>query len=271
VSGGAAEFVGMVACVTGGARGIGRGVAHALVAEGAKVVLADRDADAVEATAREFPDGTAAPVVVDITTAAGARVMVDCALERFGGINVLVNCAGITTKAPFLELPEEDWDAVLAVDLKGPFLCTQAAAREMLKRGGGAVVNITSIAAEQGNPLAVHYAAAKGGLKMLTTATALALSRYGIRVNAVGPGLVETPLTSSRLADEEIRAHSLERIPLGRFGRVEEIVEAVLFLASERASYITGASLYVDGGWTKALYGASYEDIQLARLSGGRR
>jgi len=258
------EFKGLVACVTGGAGGIGRAVAVALAAEGARVVVADLDAEAAEQVAADIEGAVA--IGVDVSTSAGAAAMVERAVSALGGCHVLVNSAGIVHKARFLELAEADWDRMLDVNLKAAFLCTQAAARHMATHGGGAVVNITSIAAEQANPLAVHYAAAKGGLKMLTIAAAVALARHGVRVNAVGPGLVETPLTAGRLADAEVRATSLDRVPLGRFGQPADVVAAVLFLASDRSAYVTGQSLYVDGGWTGALYNSSYEDLQLGRL-----
>ena len=258
------EFEGRAACVTGGAGGIGRAVAAALAAEGARVVVADIDAEAAGRVASEIEGAVA--IGVDVSTSAGAAAMVERSVSAFGGCHVLVNAAGIVHKARFLELAEADWDRMLDVNLKSAFLCTQAAARHMAGHGGGAVVNITSIAAEQANPLAPHYAAAKGGLKMLTVAAAVALAKHGVRVNAVGPGLVETPLTAARLADPEVRATSLDRVPLGRFGKPADIVAAVLFLASDRSAYVTGQSLYVDGGWTGALYSAGYEDLQMGRL-----
>ncbi|HVA84909.1 MAG TPA: SDR family NAD(P)-dependent oxidoreductase, partial [Candidatus Saccharimonadales bacterium] len=211
------EFEGKVACITGGAGGIGRAVVVALAAEGARVVIADIDAGAAERVASEIDGGIS--IGVDVSTSAGAAAMVERAVTLLGGCQILVNAAGIVHKSRFLDLAEADWDRMLDINLKGAFLCTQAAARHMAGNGGGAVVNITSIAAEQANPLAPHYAAAKGGLKMLTVAAAVALARHGIRVNAVGPGLVETPLTAARLADPEVRSTSLDRVPLGRLGQ----------------------------------------------------
>jgi glucose 1-dehydrogenase len=260
----AGEFADRVAVVTGGASGIGLATARVIVAGGGRVVVADRDGDAAERAAAELGADVAEPIAADVSDEADAAALAARAVDRFGGLHVLVNSAGIVSKHRFRDLPADAFRRMLDVHVTGSFLCSQAAARRMT--AGGAIVNLSSIAAELGNPLAVHYAAAKGAIRMLTRSTAVALARDGIRVNAVGPGTTDTPLTQGRLLDPRVRAAALQRVPLGRFGTAEEIAEVVAFLASDRAAYVTGQTLYVDGGWTAQLYTADYEDLQYDRL-----
>ena len=264
------ELSGRVALVTGGASGIGLATAEVMLREGARVLLADRDGAAAEAAARRLGEG-AMGAAADVTAQADVEAVVSMAVQRLGGLDVLVNSAGIVSKHRFLDLPVDDWRDMLDVHLTGTFLCTQAAARHMVDAGGGAVVNISSIAAELGNPLAVHYATAKGGIRMFTRSTAVSLAGHGVRVNAVGPGTTETPLTGGRLEDPDVAASALQRIPLGRFGQAGEVAELVTFLASDRAAYITGQTIYIDGGWTAQLYTTDYEELQWARLPGVER
>jgi NAD(P)-dependent dehydrogenase (short-subunit alcohol dehydrogenase family) len=232
------------------------------------VVVADRDGDAAARAAADLGEA-AAPMALDVSDADAVEAMMAAAADRFGGPHVLVNSAGIVSKHRFLELPVDAFRRMLDVHVLGTFLTSQAAARRMVAGGGGAIVNLSSIAAELGNPLAVHYAAAKGAITMLTRSTAVALARHGVRVNAVGPGTTDTPLTRGRLADPDVRAAALQRVPLGRFGTPEEVAEVVTFLASDRSRYVTGQTVYVDGGWTAQLYTADYEDLQYGRLPGG--
>ncbi len=264
------ELSGRVALITGGASGIGLATAEVMLREGARVMLADLDAEAVQAAAERL-GRDALGTVADVTSEEDVAAAVSATVEQLGGLHVLVNSAGVVSKHRFLELPADEWRRMLDIHLTGTFLCTQAAARHMVSAGGGAVVNISSIAAELGNPLAVHYATAKGGIRMFTRSAAVSLAAQGVRVNAVGPGTTETPLTGGRLQDPEVRTSALRRIPLGRFGQAHEVAELVTFLASDRAAYITGQTVYIDGGWTAQLYTSDYEELQWSRLPGVQR
>ena len=176
--------------------------------------------------------------------------MVEAAGERFGAVDILVNNAGVETLVPVLDLAESEWDRVIDTNLKGAFLCGQIAARAMVSAGTpGAIVNIASINAKIALAGQAHYTASKGGLVMLTKAMALDLAPHGIRVNAIGPGVIETRMTERSLSDPQRRAMLLSKVPLGRVGQPRDVAHAALFLASDEASYITGATLYVDGGW----------------------
>ncbi|MDR7544922.1 MAG: SDR family NAD(P)-dependent oxidoreductase [Armatimonadota bacterium] len=241
-----------MAVVTGAASGIGQATAIRYAREGAAVVAADINGPGVQKTAASIAaaGGQARAATVDVTQASQVADLVADALAVFGQIDILVNAAGIETLVPFLELSEAEWTRVLATNLTGPFLCGQAAAQAMVRTGrGGRIINITSINAEVVLPHQAHYAASKGGLRMLTRAMAVELAPHGITVNAIAPGAVDTPLIARSLADPVRREMLLRHIPLGRVARPEEIASAAAFLASEEAAYITGATLVVDGGW----------------------
>ena len=244
------RFSGQVTIVTGGANGIGRACALAFAAEGAAVVVGDVAAEEGRATiaAIEEAGGRALFVPTDVGDAAQAHRLVDETLRAFGQVDVLINNAGIIKTADFLEISEADFDAVLRVNLKGVFLVGQAAARVMAERGRGAIVNMSSANAVVAIPNQVPYVTSKGGVNQLTKVMALALAPRGVRVNAIGPGSIMTEILKVVMDDEAARAKILSRTPLGRCGEPAEVAKVALFLASDEASYITGQTIYPDGG-----------------------
>lgn len=242
---------GKVAIITGAARGIGRACAESFAREGAKVVLADidetRGRDA--AAALVGAGAEASFVVCDVGDSSQVSGLIAAALDAYGGVDVLVNNAGILHAADFLEVTEFDFDRLMRVNLKGSFLVGQAAARQMVEGGrGGAIVNLSSIGAVLAAPFQAAYNVSKGGVAQLTRVMALSLAPHGIRVNAVGPGTIGTEMTMDMLADEALRRRILSRTPLGRVGEPAEVAAVAVFLASEEASYITGQTVYCEGG-----------------------
>ncbi|HWT08695.1 MAG TPA: SDR family oxidoreductase [Roseomonas sp.] len=238
-----------VAIVTGAGRGIGLATARRFLAEGWRVGLLDIDAallgDAMARIAR--PDETLA-LHCDVSDTAGIRAAVQQAAAHFGRLDALVNNAGIAVFKPILDTTPEEWFRVLAVNLGGPFLATQAAAPIMAETGGGAVVNITSISGLRASTLRVAYGTSKAGLAHLTKQQAVELGALGIRVNAVAPGPVDTAMAKA-VHTPEIRRDYHDTIPLNRYGLEEELAEAIFFLCSDRASYLTGQVIAVDGGF----------------------
>jgi len=239
---------GKVAVVTGGSRGIGRAVACALAREGAAVALCARDRVALEKAAVELEASGAQVLTIqaDVAQAPQVQQAVDACLERFGSVDILVNNAGITRDNLLLRMKDEEWEAVLSTNLKGVFHCTRAVLRPMLKQRGGRIINLTSVVGVMGNAGQANYVAAKAGIIGLTKAAAKEVASRGITVNAVAPGFIETDMTHALDPgrQEEIRS----KIPLGRFGMPEEVAELVVFLASDRAAYITGQVIHINGG-----------------------
>jgi NAD(P)-dependent dehydrogenase (short-subunit alcohol dehydrogenase family) len=248
---------GRVALITGGGNGMGRAASLLFAAEGASVVVADVDEGNGRATvdAVTGAGGRAAFVAADVSDAASVAAMVESAVSAYGGLHVLYNNAGIfpADDGGTLDTPEPTWDRVMAVNLKGVWLGCRYGIPAMLDSGGGSVVNVASFVAFIGAATAqVAYTASKGGVLSLTREVAVEYARRGIRVNALCPGPVATPLLEELMSDPDRRARRLTHIPMGRLGRAEELAKAALFLASDDSSYMTGAALVVDGGTTAA-------------------
>lgn len=234
-----------VAIVSGGLSGIGAAIASRFAAEGASVVAADIAADAEELMA----DGPGRfRYRLDVANADAVARFAAAARESFGRIDVLVNSAGVLTGHPFLETPVADFDRVIAVNLRGTYLLSQAVARVMAAAGRGVIVNIASVSGQRGNAARTAYGASKGAVITLTQSMATELAAAGVRVNAIAPGPIETPMVA-RGYDPAAKARWLAHIPLKRFGKPEEVAAAALFLASDEAAFITGHVLNVDGGW----------------------
>ena len=235
-----------VAIVTGAAQGIGAGVAAAFTAEGAKVVLADVDSEQGEATAAALDGASFFPC--DVGDGAAVRGLVAEAVDRHGRLDICVSNAGILSGADVLDLTEENFDAVLRVNLKGTFLVCQAAGRQMVKQGSGSIINMSSINAVVTIPGQLPYCVSKGGINQITRGMAVELAARGVRVNGIGPGSVMTDMLKTVMTDETARRNILSRTPMGRCAEVEEIARIAVFLASDDSSYMTGACLYADGG-----------------------
>jgi NAD(P)-dependent dehydrogenase (short-subunit alcohol dehydrogenase family) len=239
---------GKVAVVTGAARGIGLAIAQRFVKEGAQVALADWLADEVKAEAAAL-GASALAVPTDVGDAGEVRRLVDRTVERFGRLHCMVANAAVQAEIPFLDLTEEEFDRVIRVNLKGTFLCGQTAARHMVKTGTrGAIINISSVNAVVAHPVLVHYAASKGGINMLTKGMAVSLAPHGVRVNAIGPGTTNTPINANFFSMPGMVDRFLMRTPLGRIAEADEIASVAVFLASDEASYVTGTTIYADGG-----------------------
>ena len=242
---GAQALAGKVALVTGAGRGLGRAVAERFVAEGAQVVIAEIDGDLARDAATTLGEA-ALGVQCDVSQAADVERAFDACLERFGRIDILVNNAAVVGPAVrhFLELDEETWDLVLAVNLKGHYLCTRRAADHMVEQGSGVVINVSSGGASRAHRGMVAYDASKGGVEAFTRAVAVDLAPYGVRCACIVPGLME----GGRPNDGDRAQASAATVPLGRQGTGADIAGAAVFLAGEDASYLTGSCLYVDGG-----------------------
>jgi 3-oxoacyl-[acyl-carrier protein] reductase len=237
-----------VAIVTGASRGIGRCIALALAAQGAKVVASARNAETLDNLVEEIKQqgGEATAVVGDVAVDTDASELIDQAVAKYGQVDILVNNAGITRDGLLLRMKNEDWDAVLDTNLKGAFLCIRAAAKVMSKQRSGRIINISSVVGEMGNAGQANYCASKAGLLGLTKSVARELARRNVTVNAITPGFIVTDMTDDMT--DKARQALTEQIPLGRLGEVNDIANAVIFLASDQSSYITGQVLGINGG-----------------------
>lgn len=245
---------GKTAIITGSSKGIGQALAIGFGTEGAKVAVVYRsDYAGAQKTVDSIQQNRGQAVIcqADVSSRSDVEQMLAAAQNAFGRVDILVSNAGIASDAPFLEITDQQWNTALAVDLTGVFLCGQVLARHMVVNGGGSIINVTSQMAQVAMVGSAPYHAAKGGVEMLTRAMAVDLAPYNIRVNSLAPGLTLTPMTEggSQLIDPERRRQTLARILLGRPAKPEEMVGAAVFLASDEASYVTGTTLLVDGGY----------------------
>lgn len=243
---------GLVVIVTGAGHGIGRSIAIACAKEGAQAVVTDMEAESAREVAEEIKDagGKAVDYEMDIRDKDHVERVVNEVITRFKKIDVLVNNAGVVKSSDFVEINEDLLNWITETNLKGTLFTAQRVAKEMMRQGGGRIVNISSILEEVGTPRQVHYAMTKGGVRSLTRCMAVELAPYNILVNAVAPGIIDTRINKNLLSDPKRREETMRRIPLRRPGSPEEVVGAVVFLASDEASYITGVSIFVDGGLT---------------------
>ena len=245
------KLSGNVAAITGAARGIGKACAKRLLDDGVKVVISDVDAEGLAATAAELGRPEALRTIVgNVARRADVDAMVAAAVKEFGRLDIMVNNAGIARNQDILDISEQDFDDVIAINLKGAFFGVQAAAKQMIAQGGGGVIiNMSSVNALLAIPTLATYAISKGGMKQLTSVAAVALAPHNIRVVAVGPGTILTDMVASAIyTSEDARKTVLSRTPAGRGGEPSEVASVVAFLASDDASYITGQTIYPDGG-----------------------
>lgn len=243
-----------VALVTGARRGMGRAHALALAKQGARVVITDVDLNECQIVEGEVNSGGGEAICfrLDVSNAKEINQVFDEVVKKFGRLDILVNNAGIYVSRPALEITEEEWERMININLKGQFLCAQRAAKEMAKNKWGRIINIASVASGQvgiGVIGGAHYTATKGGIIGMTETLAIEWAPLGINVNVVAPGAIDTPMVQAAQLPREAMDAMLQRVPLRRIGRPEEVSAMVVFLASEEASYITGATFHVDGGW----------------------
>jgi 3-oxoacyl-[acyl-carrier protein] reductase len=243
------QLKGKTAVITGSGRGLGKSIALKLAQMGANIVLNDIVvSDSVDATAEEFKAAgyNVAVTKGDVRNADDVKEMVKTAVNTFGSLDILINNAGITKDKPMMMMSEEDWDLVLSINLKGAFLCTKLAGKQMVKQRYGKIVNIASVAGQYGNPGQANYSASKAGLIGLTKTTAKELAARGITCNAVAPGLIQSKMTE--VLPEEVKQNYLKNIAVGRFGTPEDVANVVAFLASSDSDYVTGQVIDIDGG-----------------------
>jgi len=251
------DLTNKVALVTGARQGMGKSHAIALAKQGAKVAVTDINQEECQLVADEIKSagGEAAAFKMDVSSKAEVEAVFDAVIKQFGRLDILVNNAGIYAPKTALEMTEEDWDKTISINLKGEFLCAQRAAKEMAKNKWGRIINIASIASGGvgvGISGGAHYTASKGGIIGMTETLADEWALLGITVNAIGPGAIDTPMVSTSQIPEEAMKAMLAGVPMKRIGKSEEVSAAVVFLASDEASYVTGSTLYVDGGWLSA-------------------
>jgi gluconate 5-dehydrogenase len=243
------DLTGRLALVTGSSRGIGRAIAEAYVGAGARVVINGRDAGAVDAAVKAL-GASAVAMPFDVTNSAAVEAAVARIEKDIGPVDIVVNNAGMTTRFPFTEFPEADWRRIMATNLDSVFFVTQSVARRMVPRGRGKIVNICSVMSELGRPTIAAYVASKGAVKMLTKSMCSEFAKHGITANGIGPGYFATELNQTLMNDEKFSAWVCARTPAGRWGRLDELQGAAIFLASDASSYVNGHVLYVDGGMT---------------------
>lgn len=240
-----------VAVVTGSGKGIGKLIALAFGERGYSVVTNERDPKYTKKTAKQIEDrgGEAHPIPADVSKPKEVDKLVDGARQKFGSIDVMICNAGIQTESPFLNMEFEKWQNLIDVNLTGTFLCGQRAAQYMVEQeNGGVIINMSSVHQTIPWPLHAHYAASKGGIKMLTESMALELADKGVRVNAIAPGAIKTPMNQDILENQEKKRNLENLIPMGRMAEPEEVAEIALFLASDKAKYVTGSTYFIDGG-----------------------
>ncbi|MFE7592387.1 SDR family NAD(P)-dependent oxidoreductase [Kitasatospora sp. NPDC057512] len=248
------DVTGKVALITGATRGLGQAIAAGLARAGARVIVAGRSSEAADAVAGKLAvdGGSAVGVGLDVTREAEVEDVLSRAVREHGGLDIVVNNAGIIDRFPAEDYPAESWQRVIDTNLTGAFLVSRAAGRAMLRQGSGKIINIASVLAHSGGRNVVAYAASKGALVQLTRACAAEWAGRGVHVNAIAAGYFETDLTAGLRTDAQRSAGLLTRVPAGRWGRPEELVGTVLYLASEASSYVHGAVIEADGGWTAA-------------------
>jgi NAD(P)-dependent dehydrogenase (short-subunit alcohol dehydrogenase family) len=243
---------GRTAIITGASGGLGKETALALADVGCDVAIAARNRQALEvvAAAVEQKGRRCLAMPTDITQAADVQRLVDCTVERFRKVDILVNNAAIAVEKPFADLTEAEWRRVIDTNLHGTFFCTQAAGKQMIQQGGGRIINIVSVVGLVAVPLLGAYGAAKGGVIQYTRALAAEWARYQITVNALAPGYFISPMNEERFADPEVLQHTIRRIPMKRLATYDDLTPVLIFLASAAAQYMTGQVIVVDGGWT---------------------
>jgi NAD(P)-dependent dehydrogenase (short-subunit alcohol dehydrogenase family) len=252
------SLTGKVALITGAGRGMGRSHAITLAKQGATVIITDLNLDecrSVQQEVNEVCESESAIFHLDVSQKHEVDEVIDGIIAQYGRLDILVNNAGVYQPKAALELTEEEWDRTIDINLKGQFFCAQRAAKEMAKNGWGHIINISSVASGQvgvGIAGGVHYSASKGGVIAMTESLAIELAPMGILVNAIAPGAIDTPMIQASRMPVDTMAKMLGRVPLKRIGRPEEVSAMVVFLASEEASYVTGSTFYVDGGWLAA-------------------
>jgi NAD(P)-dependent dehydrogenase (short-subunit alcohol dehydrogenase family) len=248
------DLTNKISLVTGAEQGIGKSTALALASQGATVIITGLHEKKSQAIAQEIikKNGKAEGYKMDVTSKKEIDKIISKVIKKYGRLDILVNNAGIYLPKPALDITEKDWDLTLTVNLKGQFLCAQRAAKEMAKKKWGRIINIASIASGQvgvGVLNSAHYTASKGGVTGMTETLALEWAPLGITVNAIGPGAIDTPMTSASNIPKKQKDAIFSQIPLKRFGKPEEIAATAVYLASEEAAYTTGATIFVDGGW----------------------